>query len=477
MKSEEYFSDSTQLRNNSYCTSCNNYNTQVKDVDEQLFKNCASCDFYLYLKGERGFLLLTKLNSQGQDESTSKKTKQQSNSTISSQRKHELREKLQYAAREFGRICTKSNHIIPKEHQVSIDLGNKLIFNYMSQQLLQIPLTCKSTTYIYEVGSKEKIFGVDTTLKYFTPQEQDEHTRTPKLDEFNELRLYNKDGSIYDTTDVLNAGGRIIYAVSLDCKLITVLEVFADYGIEFCYWHSTLLAGGPGLCFGSLIVKNGKIVYFSNHSGHYNPTAENLYNVIIKLNGLFSADAVLRVYFKSFDKNGVFRTDMKQTKVISEKYYCTVKEFVERVEKGLLLFPGENKVAMPGVYFEEIREWNECFKNMVSYKPVSVYNGNVVMAIEHSIRKLIGGNFGHKPSLGVDQRTFRVKLVFRDQSDALKFHSILEKIFNNRRKSEQSAIERNFYLDNFDHTVFVWRRYMYDFIVNVLKIKLGDIFV
>jgi hypothetical protein len=53
--------------------------------------------------------------------------------SIPEERRKYLRGKLKYAAREFGRAGTRSDHrIVPKEQQLSIDLGNKKVFGIIN---------------------------------------------------------------------------------------------------------------------------------------------------------------------------------------------------------------------------------------------------------------------------------------------------------------------------------------------------------
>ncbi|WP_339045372.1 hypothetical protein [Candidatus Mesenet endosymbiont of Agriotes lineatus] len=100
-------------------------------------------------------------------------------------RQRKLLDKWKYAAREFGKASTKSNDIIAKEQQVSIDLDNKMLFNHQSNRLIKNPPINETPAYIREVGTKErkgyKDFGYETIAKRFSPEEQEEHTRIPKI--------------------------------------------------------------------------------------------------------------------------------------------------------------------------------------------------------------------------------------------------------------------------------------------------------
>lgn len=56
--------------------------------------------------------------------------------SIPEERRKYLREKLKYAARKFGKAGTRSDHrAVPKEQQLSIDLGNKKVFGIINRIL------------------------------------------------------------------------------------------------------------------------------------------------------------------------------------------------------------------------------------------------------------------------------------------------------------------------------------------------------
>ncbi|MGL9718927.1 MAG: hypothetical protein ACR5K9_10090 [Wolbachia sp.] len=102
---------------------------------------------------------------------------------VSEERKKHLLERFKCAAREFGKAGTRSDHsAVPKEQQLSIDLGNKKIFGIINRILHWIE---NKFTYFFprynlfpEVGVEErKVPGTNTKVKYFTLDEQVEHTK------------------------------------------------------------------------------------------------------------------------------------------------------------------------------------------------------------------------------------------------------------------------------------------------------------
>lgn len=59
--------------------------------------------------------------------------------SVSKESKKYLLEKFKYAAKEFGKSGTKSNHLaVPKEQQLSIDLGNRKVFGIINKILYWI---------------------------------------------------------------------------------------------------------------------------------------------------------------------------------------------------------------------------------------------------------------------------------------------------------------------------------------------------
>lgn len=219
---------------------------------------------------------------------------------VSEERKKDLLEKFRHAAREFGRIGTKSNYktplheTVPKEEQLSIDLGNKKVFSLRNRIIHWIESTF---TYFFprynlfpEVGTKErKVPKTSSKVKYFTIGEQIEHGLYVRK-ENKDLVLCNWKGELYDTRGEISKGrkGYVAYVITLDGRLITHGHVNPGKGVEWAYRHSTLAGGKPILCSGLMKVVDGKIEYMDNNSGHYKPEAANLYRAIKRLEGLFS---------------------------------------------------------------------------------------------------------------------------------------------------------------------------------------------
>lgn len=362
--------------------------------------------------------------------------------SVSKERKEYLLEKFKYAAKEFGKSGTKSNHLaVPKEQQLSIDLGNRKVFGIINKILYWIE---NNFTYFFprynlfpEVGVEgRKIPGTNTRVKYFTPDDQAEYTNIPYkgklyvdlMPEMEGNKLKGFKGKLYDTTDKISKDkkGCVAYVITLDGKLVTHEHINVNKS-EWAYRHSTLAGGKPILCSGLMKVVNGKITYIDNNSGHYKPESANLYNAVKKLEGLFSKDAkvVCLPYWVSLKKQ------IPLIRKISLAKREPVEKFLKKMEKK-----GKDGLTQYERHFKRVKECNEQYEqklllasyksptNELSYKPTihkkhrlkySEYinlhlnflkefdeNPEVQkIAIEHSIRRVIGANYGHKPTVAL----------------------------------------------------------------------------
>ncbi|WP_264336948.1 MULTISPECIES: hypothetical protein [unclassified Wolbachia] len=371
--------------------------------------------------------------------------------SISKERKEYLLEKFKYAAKEFGKSGTKSNHLaVPKEQQLSIDLGNRKVFGIINKILYWIE---NNFTYFFprynlfpEIGVEgRKIPGTNTRVKHFTPDDQAEYTKIPYkgklyvdlMPEVEGNKLKGFKGKLYDTTDKISKGkkGCVAYVITLDGKLVTHEHINVNKS-EWAYRHSTLAGGKPILCSGLMKVVNGKITYIDNNSGHYKPESANLYNAVKKLEGLFSKDAkvVCLPYWISLKKQ------IPLIRKISLAKREPVEKFLERMEKK-----GKDGLTQYERHFHRIKEFNEKYSEKLEsqsvYAKVAAHNYKSVpisdcsnpkiikMAIEHSIRRIIGANYGYKPKLDIkynEKEAVGVNVIFHYKDDRSKFIEILD---------------------------------------------------
>lgn len=407
-------------------------------------------------------------------------------------RREDLKEKLKYAAKQFGKAGTKSNHPgVPKEQQLSIDLDNKPRFNFISKILYCIEKNFKYFFLRYnlfpEVGTeKRKIPGTESKVIYFTPSEQAENA----LYIHKDAKLYDFKGNLYDTTNEISKGkkGCVAYVITLDGKLITHKHVNVGEG-KSSYRHSTLAGGKPIICSGLIKIEKGKITYIDNNSGHYKPTDAHLYSAVKRLKSAFSEDAKV-VHLRSW------RSLIREIPIL-----CSIparKEstdrFLKRMEKK-----GRNGLTAPEEYFSKVKKYNEQYAQTLfraNYRsPTSEPTNKPILlkkfaenpevkkiTIEHSIRKIIEAPYGHKPRIELDKiqdgkgnELIGINIIFRHKHDLEKFLILLDcegyrygyvlTTQEKRDKISGKVVE--------EYTVIINEKLANEFIRNTLKIDMG----
>ncbi|WP_253300055.1 hypothetical protein [Wolbachia endosymbiont of Chironomus riparius] len=250
--------------------------------------------------------------------------------------------KLRYAGEQFAKIARHSNHPnVPKEEQLSIDLGNQPRLSVIEKILYWIENNFKYFFPAYnlfpEVGTKDrKISGTDYKVKYFTQEEQTQHTK-----EIHNGKLYriNQEGKRedqeYDTSNCTSKGkkGCVAYVVTLGGKLITHEHV--NFGkSEYLYRHSTLTGGGPVICSGLMKVENGKITYIDNNSGHYKPKSAHIYRAVKILKPVLAKNAKISCSgsLLHFIKNICIKGFYVFSKISTTKE--PVEKFLNKMEKA-----------------------------------------------------------------------------------------------------------------------------------------------
>ncbi|OCA06267.1 hypothetical protein [Wolbachia endosymbiont of Trichogramma pretiosum] len=297
-----------------------------------------------------------------------------------------------------------------------------------------------------EVGVEgRKIPRTNTRVKYFTPDDQAEYTRIPYegklyvdlMLEVESNKLKGFKGKLYDTTDKISKGKRgcVAYVITLDGKLVTHEHININKS-EWAYRHSTLACGRPVLCSGLMKVVNVKITYIDNNSGHYKTESENLYNAVKKLEGLFSKDAkvvclpcwvILKKQIPLIRKivlakrepveESLKRMEKKGKDGLTqyERHFKKMKEFNEKYEQKLLLLnyksPTNELSYKPTIHKKHRLKYSEYINLHLSFLKEFDKNPEVQkIAIEPSIRRVIGTNYGHKPTVAFA----KVKLIDKD---------------------------------------------------------------
>jgi hypothetical protein len=105
---------------------------------------------------------------------------------------------------------------------------------------------------------------------------------------------------------MLTIKGDLVYNQSDEISTLNKLEYAVDTqgniyvrGENFCH-HPALLKGMYGLCLGHISIKDGKICFISNNSGHYQPHVYHLYSYIESLNKeVFTPDCVVEFYVQT----------------------------------------------------------------------------------------------------------------------------------------------------------------------------------
>ncbi|XGA07960.1 MAG: hypothetical protein U0X86_000092 [Wolbachia endosymbiont of Xenopsylla cheopis] len=242
-----------------------------------------------------------------------------------------------------------------------------------------------------------------------------------------------------------------------------VVHEHTDVGkSEYAYRHSTLAGGKPIICSGLMKVIDGKIAYIDNNSGHYKPKEANLYNAIKKLEGLFSQDAKV-TYLGSLEllrKQIPFICRIPHTQE-------SVEKFSKRMEKK-----GKDGLTKYQRHFAQVKEYNNQYRQLLflkSYKPVLDEN-NYKTAVEHSISKIIGADYDHKPIIDFvndKENITEASITFDSENNCERLTKILDLkelsyiIQNNKEKDE--------------YTIFVVKDNMEEFIKNTLQINVDSV--
>ncbi|MEM7616793.1 MAG: hypothetical protein AAF195_00240 [Pseudomonadota bacterium] len=122
---------------------------------------------------------------------------------------------------------------------------------------------CRSFTDLYG--------GSIRFVSYLTENEREQYKLTIK-----DGLLYQGD-KIFDTTKMYSKGenGKVIFIIT---------EKGEIYSAEFCnyeFHHSSFMAGGRVLAAGMIGVKDGKITYLDDNSGHYSPGEHNVHQALM----------------------------------------------------------------------------------------------------------------------------------------------------------------------------------------------------
>lgn len=132
----------------------------------------------------------------------------------------------------------------------------------------------------------------------FTGYDPTQGDRAKKLLKTTRLRIMELDGDrvfVDQNLDKLNSLEKIEYTINAKH------ELYLNYNLENKQIggnHPTIIEDGkPVLCAGHITIKNGKVTYIDNNSGHYQPTPRQLWQTLCLINNhnLISKGATLGI--------------------------------------------------------------------------------------------------------------------------------------------------------------------------------------
>lgn len=132
------------------------------------------------------------------------------------------------------------------------------------------------------VGERERDQG--NNVVYLSPEQRANYELRPK-----DGLLFRKDGIIPIDTKHSYGNHSLLYVICEDKK------IYSGRGAKYILHHSSFLAGGDVLAAGKLMTSGGKVVFISNNSGHYRPSAQYLLQAIKHFHdlGVLSPDAII----------------------------------------------------------------------------------------------------------------------------------------------------------------------------------------
>ena len=278
------------------------------------------------------------------------------------------------AAMAFGKVSASKKYEIfgiPKEQQLSINFDHLYVLNSIDCTFKVFDVDRGSPNFIYQevvnVVTNSRLlnyYGLNIKIKHFTDEERNLNKKIIKRDSKGVLRIYSQDGEIYDTSDCIGKGFEqcVAYAISLQGELITCqhrIYKISDEDSEkecneYSLFHSTLLSCMPGICFGMIKIKEGRICYMNNHSGHYMPAFAHLFNAVKLLYEVLEPDCIVECF--AIDSN-----------MCLQGYKYNYDEFLEKAE------PNKKK------YFSAIKQRNDEYRKLILEKKLTHNKKNLTL--------------------------------------------------------------------------------------------------
>jgi len=144
----------------------------------------------------------------------------------------------------------------------------------------------KTEVYVKAMRSGERERDQGNNVIYLTPQQRANYELRPRTGQ-----LFRKDGIIPADTTLFYGKRALLYVISPDKK------IYCGRGARFILHHSSFLAGEEVIAAGKLMTSNGKVIFMSNNSGHYRPSAEHLLQAAQHFHdlGVLSPDAIIEL--------------------------------------------------------------------------------------------------------------------------------------------------------------------------------------
>ncbi|UTO55626.1 hypothetical protein LUA82_00860 [Neoehrlichia mikurensis] len=264
-------------------------------------------------------------------------------------RKKRNMQKWRNAVRQFCKGVPHTRYSVPKEQQISMNVGMKPFYDHASN-IIHCTAEYNDKNYYSEFGRKDSIFKegkMTCKVRRFTLKEQMDSIKFIARDKKGTYRLYDKKSKM-----PYNTYGKIVkckldsvaYVITLDKKLVIADELTHEIIRNEIICHSTLLRGKPGICAGVMKVHHGRIVYIDDNSGHYLPTQEHLYNAVKILDKVIDHNACISSFSSIIvNKNSCIEHEF----AIKQE---DKKAFLHRMEKV-----GKDGLTIPQRYFIAIR--------------------------------------------------------------------------------------------------------------------------
>jgi hypothetical protein len=178
---------------------------------------------------------------------------------------------------------------------VILRLTTKFAFFAILLQFALLPYTWGEDLPLLTI--KEMYLGEEKGESLAAPQKLIQYLRTPEEKKSHQLKI--KNGIFYGPNDYPfdSSPGKFTYAegegVDHWSKAIIVLDdqdnlYFSLDKVEYQFHHSSLAAGNPVKFAGDVYVKNGKLIKFTNNSGHYKPSVKHVHQFMqyLETNGV-----------------------------------------------------------------------------------------------------------------------------------------------------------------------------------------------